>query len=266
MGRFLLPLDVMLFELRRSMTLGRLAVWVLLIAFPVAIVATMMTIVRIQIGKGAIINQDELIQTMGFTIYFLVPEVTCLLGLLLWATPAISTEIEGQTWVYIALRSSGRRMVLLGKYLTAVVWTLSAALIAIAVCTRVVGSSSAYQLWWVLSSLAVLSCFVHAALYVLIGALFYRRTMAVALVYTVVVEFGISFVPALVNKFTVNYRLRGLLANWMDWEDVRSAAENIFGSESTSTHLMFLVVTTLALLSVALFKVEHSEYPTHQES
>ncbi|MCO8122231.1 hypothetical protein NHH03_10815 [Stieleria sp. TO1_6] len=263
MNAWSLPFDVMRFELRRSMTLGRLALWFLLVAFPVAIIATISSIARINLG--AEFNAQELVEPFGMTLYFLVPEVTCLLGLLLWATPAISSEIEGQTWVYLTMRSAGRSTVLLGKYMTAVVWTLSAALVSVGISALIIGPEVSFRLWWVLSVLSVLSCVVHAALYVLIGAVFYRRTMVAAVVYTMVVEYGMSFVPALVNKLTVNYRLRGLLADWMGWEDARSQAENIFGSESATTHVSMLAVMALTLITLALWRVGRTEYPTQQE-
>ena len=264
MSRLLLPFDVMIFELRRSMTIGRIAVWCVLVAFPVAIVTAMSLIAKLQMNERY--NVEDMIQPFGMAMYFLIPEVSCLLGLLLWATPAISTEIEGQTWVYLTMRTSGRMMVALGKYMTAVVWTLSAALVAVTLCTIVIGPTVAAKLWLVLTILVILSCVVHAALYLLIGCIFYRRTMVAAVVYTVVVEYILSFVPALVNKFTINYRLRGLLADWMDWEDARSQAEEIFGSEPASTHLMILAVMVVVLLGVSLYRVERTEYPTQQES
>ncbi len=254
MNALSLPLDVMWFELRRSLTIGRLAMWVVLVAFPVALIATL-----------RVVTETTAIEPIGITLYFLVPEVTCLLGLLLWATPAISTEIEGQTWVYLVLRRSGRRTVLLGKYLTAVLWTLAAAWLAIGLSMLFLGPAASLQLLWVMLVLATLSCLAHAALFVLIGVIFYRRTMASAVMYTMAVEYGLSFVPAVVNKFTINYRLRGLLAHWMDWEMARTRAENVFGSEPPGTHLLVLLAITITFLGIAFYRVERTEYPTQQE-
>lgn len=263
MNRLFLPFDVMLFELRRSLTIGRLAIWFLLVAFPVAIVTTMSMIARVEMGDRY--TAENLSEPFGMAMYFLIPEVSCLLGLLLWATPAISTEIEGQTWVYLMMRSSGRGMVLVGKYLTSVVWTLSAACVAVTVCVIVVGPAIGSELWWVLIKLVILSCFVHAALYIAIGTVFYRRTIVAAVLYTIVVEYVVSFIPALVNQFTINYRLRGLLANWMNWEDARSEAENIFGSEPASTHVQMLALMVVIFLGIAIYRVQRTEYPTQQE-
>ncbi len=249
----MLMLDVMRFELMRSLTVGRIAIWIVLVMFPVALITALRLL---DPGEG-----DE---QWGLTLYFLI-EVVCLLGLLLWATPAISTEIEGQTWIYLAMRRSGRSLVLLGKYLTAVIWTLSAALVSISACIAVMGSYGGFRLWSVMCIVAVLSCFAHASLYVLIGLLFYRRTMVTAVFYTLLIEWGMSWVPALANKLTINYRLRGLLADWMDWESVRSNAEHIFGREPASTHLLVLFAITISLLGVAMFRLGHSEFPTQQE-
>lgn len=249
-----LVLDTVLFELSRSMTTGRLAIWGVLVMFPVTIFA----IVNFA-------NPTLEVEWWGFTLYFLVPEVVCLLGLLLWATPAISTEIDGQTWIYLAMRRSGRSMVLLGKYLTAVIWTFSAALTSITICMLIVGAIGGFKLWAILSVLALLSCIAHAAVYLFIGVMFHRRTMATAVVYTLGIEYGLSLVPALANKLTVNYRLRGLLADWMDWDRARSQAENVFGDEPASTHLLLLAAITFAMLTLSVLRLTRAEYPTQQE-
>ncbi|TWU42107.1 hypothetical protein [Novipirellula artificiosorum] len=249
-----LPLDVMWFELRRSFSAGRLAMWLVLVAFPIAIIATLRTFVPM-----------DPIERWGITLYFLVPEVACLLGLLLWATPAVSTELEGQTWIYLTMRRSGRTMVVFGKYLTAVMWSVSAAIVSITVCSLILSPSGGFRMWAVMSTLSVLSCFSHAALYVLIGVLFYKRTMVTAVFYTIVIEYGVSYIPALVNKLTINYRLRGLLADWMSWDQARSRAESVLGAESPLTHLIVLFVMTILFLAVAIFLANRTEFPTQQE-
>jgi ABC-type transport system involved in multi-copper enzyme maturation permease subunit len=249
-----LVFDVVRFELARSLTIGRTAIWVILVMFPVGLIAML-----------RFLDPGDQPEPWGIILYFLVPEVVCLLGLLLWATPVISTEIEGQTWIYLAMRRSGRSMVLLGKYLTAVLWTLSAALVSTGVCIAIMGPLGGFRLWGVMSALAVLSCITHGALYLLIGLIFYRRTMVTAVLYTLLFEYGLSLIPALANKLTINYRLRGLLATWMDWQEARSQAENVFGSEPASTHLLVLFAMTITMIGAALFRLGHSEFPTQQE-
>ena len=94
---FSIILSVVKFELARSLTPGRLAIWFLLVGFPIVLIGML----RLNgIGQGAS-------EFWGIRLYFLCPEVLCLLALLLWATPVVSTEIEGQTWGYLAMRPSG---------------------------------------------------------------------------------------------------------------------------------------------------------------
>jgi hypothetical protein len=163
------------------------------------------------------------------------------------------------------MRRSGRSLVLLGKYVTAVAWCLSAALVSTTVCVWVMGPLGGLRLWSVMCLLSLLSSFSHASLYVLIGTVFFRRTMVTAVFYTLAIEYGLSLVPALANKLTINYRLRGLLADWMDWEQARSAAENVFGREPAWVHLLVLAAITISLLGLALLRVGHAEYPTQQD-
>jgi len=246
--------EVVKFELARSLTFGRGMIWVLLVLFPIALVGIL---------RGLDVPLEP-VEPWGIMLYFLVPEVMCLLALLLWATPVISTEIEGQTWGYLALRPTGRLEVILGKYFTAVIWSLAATICSTTVCIFLMGSAGGFRLWLVMVVLCILSSFAHASLYLLIGVVFHKRTIVTAVFYTGAVEYGLSFVPAVANKMTINYRLRGLLSNWMDWEEARSAAENVFGSEPSWMHLGVLVLMTSVLLVCTLARVRWSEFPTQQ--
>ena len=124
----------------------------MLVLFPIALI----TAIRLLSDQGA-----ENTESWGLVLYLLVPEVVCLLGLLLWATPSVSTEIEGQTWIYLAMRRSGRNLVLVGKYLTAVIWSFSAAFVAATACTIIMGSAGGLKLWFVVCVLSLLSCLAH---------------------------------------------------------------------------------------------------------
>lgn len=254
----MLVFDVIRFELTRSLTVARMMVWMGLVAFPVTLIGILSH--RLQAADA-----DPREQILGTVLFVLVPEIVCLLGLLLWATPAIATEIEGQTWIYLAMRRSGRGIVAIGKYLTAVIWTLSAALTATTICVALIWPSNMAFLWLVMCCLVTLSCFAHAALYLFIGLLFRKRTMVTAVGFTLIVEFGLTFIPALANKLTVNYRLRGLFQNWLDWETLKTPAEAVYGSEPVSMHLMALVVYTVVLLGLSLWKLRVSEFPNQQD-
>ena len=249
-----LVLDVIKFELRRSLTKGRIAVWLILVFFPIVLIASNMVL------SGGGDAQD-----LGAWLFRLVPQVSCLLGLLLWATPAISTEIEGQTWIYLAMRQSGRSIVLLGKYLTAIIWTLSAAVTAITLSMLIIESRASFDLWILMCMLSTFTCFAYGALYILIGLLFVKRTMVTAVFYTLIVEIGISNVPALANKLTISYRLKGILANWVDWNVYETNIANQLGNDPSIVHVVVLLIFTIALLIASLFRLAYAQFPTQQE-
>ena len=250
----LLMLDVMRFELSRSMTKGRILIWCGLVGFPVVLFFLLSRIVH-----------ETRVETWGSVLHYLVTEIVVLLSLLLWATPVVSTEIEGQTWIYLATRRSGRSMVLFGKYLTAVIWSFAAAVTAISLCMMIVPAIGGFQLWSALLGLSLLSCVAHAAIFVLIGVLFHRRTMVTAVVYSLLIEYGLAMVPAVASKFTVNYRLRWLLAEWMDWEEALSELGEVFDREPTSIHLLVLAAITMTTLFASVFWLQRAQYPTQQD-
>ena len=247
-------LDVIRFELKRSMTKGRIGIWCILVAFPVILFYLMNSISGISRADAWTWSQ-----------YLFIVEIVCQLGLLLWATPVVSTEIESQTWIYLAMRQSGRSTVFIGKYFTAVIWTFSAAMVALTLCMVVVPDMFDVFHWYVMTILAALSCIAHAAIFLLIGVLFQKRAMVTAVFYTLAIEYGLSFVPALANKITVNYRLRSLLANWVDLDENIQRELVFIGAEPTHIHLFCLFTITLVALCAALFRLKYAEYPTQQD-
>ncbi len=248
--------QVVRFEGRRTQTRGRFAIWLGLAAFP----SLLMILLRWQAQSNP---PGEVLALM---CYYLVVQVGCMLGLLLWATPAIGSELESQTWAYLALRPHGRTAVLLGKYLVAAAWTASAGVISavgVAYCSEY---SQPSRLAISLVGLVIIASLCYAALYLLIGVVLPARATVIAVVYTLLVEGALSTIPAAINKFTVCYRLRALLAEWVDLARLRSNAEELFGYEPVWQHLACLAAYTLVTLGLALWIVRSREYPPGSEA
>lgn len=254
-------LTVFRFEMSRSMTTSRLLAWTALVLFPASLLAIRFNFVRPDI--------------LGIALLMLIPLVVCMLGLLLWASPAIHSELEGKTWIYLACRPRGRASVLIGKYLMAVAWTALAGLCAITLCICVVGANQMQvplaRLWGVFAVLILLACTTYGALFVLIAVLFNRRAMVVCVAYTIVTEFIIPSLPAatVLVEFTVNYRLRNLMLEWMAWraryeDDV--LARNLLSDAPAWLHVAALVIATVVLLAAALAIVRKREFITAEES
>ena len=302
-------LSVFRFELRRTMTVSRIAVWLMLILFPVFIVSVMkyheediqrpapaslrggrcgsyerMRRQKRRMGRRqsrpaargrsaseeAAAEQDEkqppnyLAQLWGFVFFGLIPEVITLFGLLLWVPALVHAELEGRTWIYLAVRPRGRVSVLLGKYLTAITWTALAGWISTTICVLVARPDNALRLWGTMVALVAFSCVAYGAIYSLIGVWLHRRAMVLAVAYTLIFEFLVSLIPAVINKFTVQYRLRNLLFTWMDWWDlVPTGASNVLlGTEPAWLHVLILCGMVVGILTIAVQLIQHKEYAT----
>jgi ABC-type transport system involved in multi-copper enzyme maturation permease subunit len=232
------------FECRKGLTLGRLGVVVGLALFPAVLAALVK-------HGGAPLDEPA---PWVFLNFVLTVEVVCLLGVLLWATPAIQAEVEGKTWPYIAVRPCGKVPILLGKYLTAVFWTALTAWLAIPLALAVVTpKEGAARISLVLAAMVGFSALAYGALFVLFGVLFLRRGMIVAVAYTFIFEFLVSWVPALVNRLTVQYHLRNLAAKWLPDAYVPPWARKLLSQAPPWQHLLFLMgITTILLTAAAL--------------
>jgi ABC-type transport system involved in multi-copper enzyme maturation permease subunit len=307
-------LAVFRFELRRTMTVSRIAVWLLLIMFPVFIVSVLKyheteiqtrledsTLARTErqrrnrlereferaaaqsaaenasatdpmSGPGTAKKKKEppsyLLQLWVFVLFGLIPEVITLFGLLLWVPAIVNAELEGRTWIYLAVRPGGRVSVLLGKYVTAITWTMAAGWISTTICVLIVRPAEAFRVWATMVSLVALACLAYGSIYSLIGVWLHRRAMVIAVAYTLICEFLVSFIPAVVNKLTVQYRLRNLLLTGMDWWDiVPSGAKTVLlGSEPAWLHLLVLAGITVGILVLALQVIQRKEYVTATEA
>lgn len=250
------------FEWKRSLTVPRLVWWVVLTAFAPALLG----LIRINEGPPP----GDATDVSAVIVYALCPSVVCMLGVFLWATPAIASELEGRSWVYLAVRPRGAQSVLLGKYLVAVTWALPAGLIAATLSLLVLAPESFGKVLWVQLALVALSCPAYAALFILIGVVFHKRAMAVGVLYALICEVALAMVPAVVNKITIQFRLRCLLVRWMDWsksEAGNSAAfQAYFGDESALWHLGILAAMVVGMLGTAAFILHCREFTSSAET
>jgi ABC-type transport system involved in multi-copper enzyme maturation permease subunit len=254
--------SVFRFEWTRAATVARWAWWGAIVAFPVGVVSLLLY-------NNIPLDQYE-DRGWGAVLFALVPDVVCLLGLLLWATPVIQSELEAGSWTYLVSRPGAKTSVLLGKYLAATTWTALAALAGLATSLLLVRPTGGWHLLLVLAALVVLSCVAYGALYCLIGVLFHRRAMVAAVAYTLVIELLVGFVPAVVNQFTIQFRLRCLLIKWMRWDEAlaerRDDLRLFFDLAPAWQHTSILLGFTLAALGAATYLLHRREYATADEA
>lgn len=260
-------LAVIRFQLWRSLTAMRWIWWLVLVIFPPAVVALTFLAAR---DEGV---DRELLHTIQIQeIFVLVPNVLCMLGVFLWTSTVLQSEIENRSWIYLAVRPNARWAHMIGSYLVAVVWTISAALVSLAICLTEVGFPKE-EFWNLVRTLVVLivaSSFAYASVYLLVGVLFFRRAMIVAVVYTLGLEFLLGALPTTISQLTIQYRLRTMWFIGMGWLDGRPPGMDIpiqlFGKPPVSLHLLWMAVITAICLTMAGFLVSRREIPIQEES
>jgi ABC-type transport system involved in multi-copper enzyme maturation permease subunit len=111
--------------------------------------------------------------------------------------------------------------------------------------------------------LALLASLTYGALYMLLGVLFLRRALVVAVAYTFLMEFIVSFIPAVVHQITVQYHLRCLLAKWLGWtrlpHHVGLDEQLFFSTAPAWHHVLVLLGMTAGLLSAAILVLRQRE-------
>ena len=250
-------ISVLRFEAARTRTTPRLFVWVMLVMFPV-----------VMVGLLSYESQRDPIpdEVWGAILYGLIPQVVCLLGLLLWVSPIVNSELEGRTWIYLAVRPGGKTAMMLGKYLNGVGWTGSAALCGLTLALLVGRPDVADATWLyvVLAGLIVLSCLAYGSVYALLGAIFPRRAMVVSVGYMLIFEVLVSNIPAVVNQFTVQFRLFNVLLRAMDWS---LPSRPLTLSESSIVfHIFILAVYVSVNLIAAALVLRWREYATAEHN
>ena len=121
--------------------------------------------------------------------------------------------------------------------------------------------------WNVLTTLTTISLFSamsYSALYIMIGTLFYRRAMIFCVAYTAGIEITMSFVPAVINRLTIQYRLRAFLFDnespLKKMIDDDTFDRLFVGTDTTTQTVLWLITLTAVFLAVALTSVQVREF------
>lgn len=251
------PFGVAWFELRRSLSVARFSIWLLMSLFPILLIYLLLSQL---IDRPS----DDAIHTVAF---FLIVRVVTTMGLLLWTTPVISSEIEGRTWLYAATRPGGSKSIVLGKYCVALVWAISSGVIATIGVAQVAEVSSFARFVASMTGLVILSSLGYGAVLTLLGTFIQRRAMVLGMIYLVVVEGILSALPATFSKLTITYRLQLLFRDWLlngTGPDVSIA----FGMPNTLPppwHLAIIACYTATVLWFALLRADKGGYLTDPE-
>ena len=190
-----------------------------------------------------------------------------MLGQLLWANPILQSALEAQTWIYVTLRPSGpyRASWWVSSWWP-VVWSGTAATISCFGTGFLIGTVDGWRLVFILLPLAWGASLCYAALYALIGVIVLKRTAVLAMVYSLVMEAGVAFLPSSnINQFSISYHLRSLLALWVQIEDLTLRDRIAFGTESAMQHAVVLGGIAGITLFIAIVALRFREIPLATE-
>ncbi len=258
-------LAVFRYELRKSVTAGRVAWWFVLAVFPVTITLLSRWV---QSNEGEIPPADRN-SFWSILLYVAIPCVCCAMSALLTAGPAIATELEQRSWIYLATRPHGIAWLLLGKFLVATLWAFTAATAAVSASIPFINAPDPRDIWLGILRIAALAAPAYSATYLLLGALFPRRSMVFCVMYTAGVEVLLGSFPAVINRITVQYRLRSLLTHWLPLSDkIRDSAamQYTISTSSPSVHILCLVGITVGFILLAIALTRLRQFTTAAES
>jgi len=272
---------VVSYELARSITPGRWAMFLLMVCIPTALLIAVSqltpdevkyTLNDSQTPEEKLVIRDETNLAFSMLVYLLIPQVMTMLGMLVLASPIVQSELEGQTWIYALVRHAGRRSLLLGKYLVAVLWTSTAGILAVSLATPFVPLKNPTQLWLTASLLCLLASLAYGALFALIGVVMQKRVMVISFVYALLAEGVLAWIPAVINQFTIAYRLRSILFRWLDlsvdqYFPNRGLARNAMVAQDPSgwVQVAWVLLISGILLGLALWLVETIQYSFQSE-
>ncbi|MEM7474073.1 MAG: ABC transporter permease [Planctomycetota bacterium] len=251
-------IHVIRFELIRTMTVARVMIWIAFCCFPALLAAAL--------NYQA---PDDVPQEIWiFICYLLVPQIGSMLGLLLWATSAVGSEIEAQTWIHLSMRPRGRITLALGKYIVAVLWTASYCIVSSVLVSFLSGIEDKVEGAFALAATSLCAAIAYAAIYLLIGAVFFRRATIVAVIFSLVIEGLGAWIPATINQFTISYRLRTLMTEWSDMGQIINHRDVpfLFGDEGVFFTMLIIVSYTVIVLGIACYLITKREYPVQSDT
>ena len=245
------------FQIDRLLTPPRLALATLGVLFPSAVLlaATKARGGQLDTDLGAIL------------LYALVPEAVCMLGLLVTISPVVADELERGTWVHVAVRPGGRRALLLGTWLAAVLWTGAVALAGLLLAVGIGVIDNGWLLVGPFALLVCLSCIGRAALFALPAVIVPKRSLVASVGVALVVEYLAGLIPAVVNQLTVSLRLHTLLVRFMDWRRTMTPELQLLIDDRPSWIQAAAVFTLAAVyLAIAVAILEWRQFPPSEES
>lgn len=259
-------LGVFRYELSRTLTFARSFLWTGLVVFPASLLFATLFLTSLRSDQP---GEDQIHLQVALLMFVLLPQVITVLCMLLLVVPIINAELEGHTWIYSVVRPGARRAMMLGKYFAAVLWIGTCTCCSTIACGLVASTFGVGELFKTCSVIILINwiaAVVYGALMMGLGTLFQRRSMVIAFAYAIGVEAVMGWIPAVINRFTISYRLRSLMMQWMDINLTQSKSEiDFLWERAMYTHLSVLGIVSILLVLFAIWRVERGQFRFQSE-
>ncbi len=198
-------------------------------------------------------------------LFLLYPQALCLLISLFYGTSVLGHELTGKTLTYLFTRPLPRWKFILGKYLGIITALLIPTSLSLLTSWLILGALGGFSVFLALLAATVGALMAYNAIFILFGFLIPRRAMIVALLYGVVFEMVLSFVPALVNQFTITYYLRSFVVKTLDLQ-IPHEAIRVIGGASPLAALIAVSVVSVGGLAISSLLAANREFEIHDQA
>ena len=212
--------------------------------------------------------RNEQLEAVSIYLFILHLVAFSILLCLVYGTSVIGADVDDRTIVYLFTRSKARWEVFVGKYLAIVTLLSCCGVIDFLISWLLLGCPGGFMLAFAFVIAIVAAMFAYTAIFAALGVLFTKRAMVVGLLYAFIFEWGVSFVPAVVNKLTVTHQLRSIIARLVefDLDQLHRTALRMVGDASLVEAAIALTLITGIALFHAAFVVTRREYSGAQQS
>lgn len=199
---------------------------------------------------------DEAVSA-GIFLFLIYPQTTCGLLALLYGSSILNAELDGKTITYLFTRPIPKWKIFVAKVLAIVGFLTGPTLASFLVSWVVIGSPGGLRFVLGFALAIAFSIAVCTSIFFLISVLFRKRPMVVGVIYGMI-EFALSFIPALISTLTATYFLRSIVARVIDL-NLPAEVARLVGAASLVTAVLTLTGITVGTLALGCWLVSMRE-------
>ncbi len=252
-------------ELLRTLGGRRKWLFLLLSLLPIGLIV----LVQIGTGESPLLHNRRRIWDWAVLIYLLYPQILCLLLSLLLGSSLLQAEIDDKTIIYLFTRPIPKYLIFLGKYIGSVIMSITFSGASFVICYFISVSTSLpginhfnYIISYIVA--IALSCICYTSIFFVLGTFLPKYALIAGIVYGVIFELILSFIPAIINKMSISYYLRSFLRSAIEIK-VPQEVVSVVGELNPLSSVMILIAIAIVLLSVGILLVTVREYNVTEE-